>query len=227
MSGDTEAARHWLSEHEPALHEPVSLYGILSAFTTCRAYITCNDYNSAIMLLTKILELAGACNQQTAAIEANILLSIAYWKKKRNFQKGALGYLEEAVSQAYPYRYTQIFINETAELSGMMQRLQRRLEQQRGKDAALAGFVKMLYLKMPRKNTGLTTRQAALGLRFTEKQKTVMALLCEGKSYREITQAQGIALSTLRSHIALIYKKMDATNQKDATLKIRAMNLLE
>lgn len=53
-----------------------------------------------------------------------------------------------------------------------------------------------------------------------------MRLLCEGKSYREITDALEISRPTLRSHLSLIYKKLGVTTQLDAVTKIRECSIL-
>lgn len=228
QKGDMKAAGNWLIKHETDLHDNLTLRGTYETFTTCRAYITIGNYDSAIILSTKLLELAKAYNRPLDIIEAQILLAISYWKKKRGFQGEAIQHLEDAVSAAYGFGYMQLFANEGAELAGMLQRLQRRTEQRSDESMTPAGFIKTLYLcASEHQNAGLTSGQPNLPEKYTDKQKTVMKLLCEGKSYREITEIMGIKLPTLRSHIALIYKKLDVTNEKDAIMKIKKTGVLE
>ena len=224
LHGDTKAAACWLSEHESASQEPVSLYKIYFLTTICRAYIVNEEYNPAIILLNKILHLVRAYNRTLDIIETLILLSIAYWKKKRNFQDEALGFLEEAVSIAFKYKYNQIFINDAVQLAGAMRRLQKQIEQRKDKKSDMLSFIKMLNLKMPVKNIFIA---GDTKITYTEKQKAVMSLLCRGKSYKEMTNLLGITLPTLRSHISLIYKKLDVMDQKEAVLKIQTLNLLK
>jgi len=187
------------------------------------------DYDSAIILLTKVLGLAETFDRTLDIIEAKILLAIAYWKKKRTFEKEVMKLLESAVSLAYGYGYTQLFVNEGAELSNMLKRLEKRV-QQLNKDAQSvpASFVKMLYLKtMEHQSSGLTSGQTEPPVKFTDKQKTVMKLLCEGKSYNEIAEQIGVKRPTLRSHISLIYKKLNVTSGVDAVKKIKSLDLLK
>jgi LuxR family maltose regulon positive regulatory protein len=142
-------------------------------------------------------------------------------------------YLEDAVSTAYPYRYTQIFINESAHIAGMMQQLQKRAEQKKGDLSAkqtpdFISFVRMLVLKMPKtKNPVTPDKNDTVKLKYTDKQKAVMKLLCEGKSFREISKTLGIALPTLKSHISLIYQKLDVVKKEDAVARILKMRLLD
>jgi LuxR family maltose regulon positive regulatory protein len=231
---ELEAAEKWLSEHEPLPGEPLTLFGLYISFTTCRAYIVLGNYSAAIILLTKILELARTYNRPLDIIEAKLLLSITLRKKKHAFQDEAIRRLEEAVSAAYPYRYTQVFINEASNISGMMQRLLKKTEQKTD-DTDFVNFIRMLVLKMPKtENTGTEDGQETPGgsfkgkvkLKYTDKQKAVMKLLCEGKSFREISKTQGIALPTLKSHINLIYQKLDVVRKEDAVARIFALHLL-
>ena len=64
-------------------------------------------------------------------------------------------------------------------------------------------------------------------IQFTQQQKRVMKLMCDGYSYRKIAEELGIAFSTVRSHIELIYRKMDVSDMKEAVLKIHQLHILE
>jgi LuxR family maltose regulon positive regulatory protein len=234
ISDGPETAKKWLSEHETPPDDSLTLYGLYASFTTCRAYMALGNYSCAVILLTKILELALVYNRPLDIIEARLLLSITLWKKKRGVREDAIRYLEDAVTAAYPYRYTQIFINEAADISGMMQRLLKKMEQKAG-DTLLVNFIRMLVLKMPKAEyAGDENKQAipACGshgrvkLKYTDKQKAVMKLLCEGKSFREISKILGIALPTLKSHINLIYQKLDVVKKEDAVSRIFTYSLL-
>lgn len=226
--GDIKAARNWLCKHEGLQHNNLNFYKLYGYLTTCRAYITNGVYDSAVILLTKVLALAQSYNRPLDIIEAQILLSIAYWKKKGGFQDEAIRYLEQAVLLAYPYGYTQLFVNEGAELAGMLLRLRKRVEQHVDENVPPASFVKILHLKaLEHQKCGLTSGQSEKFVKFTDKQKDVIKLICEGKSYREITDELGITRPTLRSHIAAIYSKLGVTNQIDAIKKIKVLELME
>jgi len=229
LNGNMDAANRWLEANNATHYKNVNLYGVFLSFTACRAYIVSGDYNSAIDLLTKIHNFAMIYNRPLDIIEACILLAVAYWKKKRTFQKKAMLFLETAVSLAYEHGYTQMFVNDGAELISMLQRLKKRTEQigESGGKAS-ASFVKMLHLKaLEHRNSGLTSTHTEPVLKYTDKQKAVMNLLCVGKSYNEIAEDLGIKRTTLRSHIALIYKKLGVTNGIDAVKKINSLNLLQ
>jgi len=224
IKGETGAAQNWLDTNSL---ENKTLYGLYSDVTTCRAYIATGKYGSAIILLKKILEIAFAFNRPLDITEAQILLAIAYWKKKGRFQNEALEHLENAIWTAYPYSYVQMFVNEGAVLAGMLHKLFNRAKQQKEDRDKPLSFIKMLHLKT-RSSTdiGAIDELSEKDIKFTDKQKTIMGLLCQGKSYREVAEALGIKRSTVCSHLELIYSKLDVTNMVDLIAKIDATDLL-
>lgn len=226
--GNTEAAKEWL-ETQKTFEQP-TLWGMYASFTTCRAYICVGKYDYAIILLQKVLEIVSAFNRPLDIIEAEILLSIAYWKKRRSYQKEALEHLEAAVRVAYPYGYVQMFINDGATLAGMLHKLKKRIEYEKETSEDIISFIKMLYLKtQPLSNsmhTQIKDKTAAIPVKFTDKQEAVMDLLCQGKRYKEVAEILGIKQSTVVSHIELIYKKLDVTSLADAVAKVNAIKLM-
>ena len=226
-AGDAAAAQEWLAEHEPSPYSSPDFYRLCGHFTTCRAYMCVGEYDNAIILLKKLTELVSAYNRPLDVIEANVLLSICFWRKKRSFQAEALGYLERAAGLAHGFGFIQIFLNEGAELSAMLHRLYNRTKNKNAATAVSASFVKGLYLKTLTQRNASAAASAPPAMKYTEKQKTVMRLLCEGKSYREISDEMNIKIPTLRSHIALIYKKLDVTQGTDAVVKINSLGILK
>jgi len=225
--GDTQAANDWIETHKQISEEP-TVWSIYISLTSCRAFITFGEYSAAIVLLRKVLEIANVFNRTQDVIEIRILLAIACWKKKRNFQNEALEHLEVACRTAYPYGYVQMFLNEGTALSGMLYKLQKRVEQCEDEDKKHLGFIKMLYLQtndVP--DTEKVQEKAEKSIKFTDKQKIVMHMICEGKTQREIAEALGIKESTLRYHRESLYSKLKVTNMQDAVKKINALRLLE
>lgn len=228
MKGDIKTAQDWISKHEIILKEELYFYRLLGYFTTCRAYITVGKYHEAIILLKKVLILAESYKRPLDIIESNLLLAVSYRKKAHGFQDESMQHLQQAVSEAYKYGYTQLFTKDGAELSGMLRRLQKRMEQKAEKDLVPVSFIKMLYLKtLENKNSGLTGGQSTAPVKYTEKQIMIMQLLCEGKSFKEIAEVRGIKFTTLRSHIDLIYRKLDVTSEIEAITKIKELKILE
>ena len=228
--GDIEAAKTWMEQRGTDPFDLITFHKLYGFFTTVRAHIVLGNNDKAIVILSKILELVQAYRRPLDIIEVKILLSIAFWKKKRTHQDKALDYLEEAILMAYPYGYTQLFVNEGAEVVNMLHRLQNRANRSNYTGKLPGNFTKMIYLRAKAQSShtkGLTSGRNPEPVSFTGKQKTVMKLLSNGYSYRQIAEEMDIKFSTVRSHIELIYKKLDVPNENEAIMKIRDLNLFD
>jgi len=223
--GNVKAAEKWLKVQKIGEQ---TLYGIYADVTTCRAYIATGKYDLAIILLGEILKIATDFNRPLDILEVQILLAIAYSKKKRGFQKNALKCLEVAVITAYPYNYVQMFVNDGTELASMFYKLQKRVEQYDDKDKKHINFIKMLYMKTRAcLNSELSNDFKIKSVKFTNKQKEVMGLLAQGKRYSDIADAMGIKRASVCAHLQLIYNKLGVATATDAVVKINALDLID
>ncbi|MDL2237376.1 LuxR C-terminal-related transcriptional regulator [Christensenellaceae bacterium OttesenSCG-928-K19] len=227
--GEMAAAQQWLDKNGTDIYDNLSFFRLCGHFSTARAHIALGNFDKAVILLSKLSALCQAYKRPIDAIEAEILLAIAFWKRKRGYQKEAMAHLEKAIKAAQPYGYTQVFTNEGAELENMLARLRNRVIRKDYKGDIPETFVKMLHIRVAEQaqhTKGLTAGRIEQSIKFTKQQKRVMSLLCAGYSYRRIGEALGIKFSTVRSHIELIYKKLDVSGEKEAILKIRELNIL-
>ena len=231
--GDKDAASEWLKNCNQGeiLSETLMFYKLYQYFTTARAYIVNGDYSNAVILLQKMLKLNERYRRPLDIIETRILLAIVYWKKGRHGQTIALDYMEKAIETAHEYGYIQVFANEGAELVNMLKKIQSRSSQSTyaGKKIPVE-FVKKLCIAAAteaKRSKGLTGGRTAEKLSFTDKQKTVMRLMCEGCGRNEIAGRIGISPYGVKSHARLIYKKLDVSNGVEAVLKIKKMGLLD
>jgi len=227
--GDKDAAREWLTIYDGRLLDELMFFELYRHFTTARVYIVMGNYAHAVLFLKKLLGMSERYKRTLDSLEARILLAVAYWKKGHGGQSIALDYLEQAVVAAHEYGYTQVFANEGAELVNMLHRLHKRAVQSSYAGELPAEFVKTLYVAAvagARRSKGLTGGRMPKDLTFTEKQKTVMALLCEGCSRNQIAERMGLKPYTIKSHIELIYRKLDVSGGVEAVLKIKELGLL-
>jgi len=222
-AGDRETAASWLAT---LTSSATTIYRIFADITTARAFITMGQYDPAIILLKTILEMVQSFNRTLDIIDVRILLAIACWKKKRGLQNEALKHLEEATLVAYPYGYSQMFIAEGATLSSILYKLQRSVEQRKNGNNEYLAFIRMLYMKTRSISNGTLVDEQE-EIKFTDKQKIVITMLCQGKRQKEIAEAMGIKQTTLRYHIESVYNKLGVSNVADAVAKINASKLLE
>jgi len=229
--GDIRAAEDWLKDCDVKLLEVPVFYKLYRHFTTARAYIVLRNYTDAEILLQKLLTLSQSYRRTIDIIEANILLAVVYWKKERSShgQASALFHLEQAVLTAAGYGFIQVFANEGTDIVTMLHRMQKRAVQKESSEEIPAGFIKTLYFAasdVSKRFKGLTGGRVSESIKFTEKQMTVMHLMCDGLSRKEIAEKMGLNPSGAKSHITLIYKKLDVSNNLEAVLKIKELGIL-
>jgi LuxR family maltose regulon positive regulatory protein len=232
-NGDKNAARYWLEENRRLIQsDELLFYRLPQYFTTARAYIVLENSTNAIMLLKRLRELSGRYRRTIDMIEADLLLAIAYWKKSRTNHVTSLEYLEQAVELAYEHNYVQAFANEGADLVNMLFKLQKRVIQPMydGTTSHMSSFIKVLYVSAvegAKRCKGLTGGNPPERLTFTEKQKIVMGYLCDGLSRNDISKKMNVKPNTIKSHIELIYKKLDVINNLDAIMKIKKLGIVK
>ena len=192
--GDAKAASEWLARHAASPYDSLPFYKIYQHFVTARALIAVGDYARAVLFLKKLLLLSERFRRPLDIIEAKILLALAYWKRGLNTNSTALLYMGEAAALADQYGYTQIFVADATDLPHILHRLQKRAVSQAGTD-----------------------------LVFTDKQKTVMAFMCEGLSRSDIAQRMGITPNSVKTHLELIYRKLGVTSSIDAVVKYKEL----
>lgn len=225
-NGDEAAAWEWLNGGVRDSFHQLSFFEIYQHFTTARAYITVGNYTGAALILKKLLALGERYKRLLDIIEAHILLAIVYWKKR---QAASLDHIWQAASTAYEYGYTQPFENEGAELVNILHRLQKSIAQKKLADEVLHTFIRSLYIAATsgaRRHKGLTGGRMPDGIQFTDKQKTVMRLMSNGLDRSEIAAKMDIKPYTVKSHMDLIYRKLDVSNRTDAIVKIRELGIL-
>jgi len=232
MNGDKEAAREWLKDNETSdTSETLTFYGMFSNYTNAMAYVVLGLYNKALVLTQKIHKQSENYKRSNAEIETLILLSIINWKKGQDGrgQSLALDSLSDAIKIAHKYGYTQVFKMYGADLTTMLHRLQKRAVQSNYTGDLPADFIKTLYITAvsgAKNSRGLTGGELPQKMTFTDKQKDVMRLMCEGCSRNEIAKRMGLKPNGVVSHTTLIYKKLDVSSSVDAVLKIRELGLV-
>jgi len=229
--GDVETAQNWIKGNEESPYNAISFYKLYRHFTGARAYIVIEDYNTAILYLKKLLELSQSYRRPLDIIEACTLLAIAYRKKSGSGRAAALEYLEQAISEAYKYGYTQIFTNEGADLVNMLHIMQKRAVQSdfHKNGGVPVTFIKSLYfsaLAASKRFKGLGGGRVPKNLNFTKQQKIVMRSMCDGCNRNEIAEIMGISPDGVKSHVKLIYKKLDVSGSADAVVKIKELGIL-
>ncbi|MBL8538079.1 MAG: response regulator transcription factor [Hyphomonadaceae bacterium] len=69
-----------------------------------------------------------------------------------------------------------------------------------------------------------TAARAALGI--TEREAEVLSLLAAGRSNKEIAQALAVSPNTIKTHVARLFEKLEASRRTEAILRARELGLI-
>jgi LuxR family maltose regulon positive regulatory protein len=178
--------------------------------------------DAALALLADLVAAAEASGYLVALIEAAILQALAQHRKRSDAQ--ALQRLEHALALAEPQGYVRPFINAGKPVDALLRQVIAR-----GVRAAYAGQVLAAFMAQAREHSASLAPDAAMGRLYeqlTEREHQVLRLLATGLSSTEVAEELVIAVSTARSYIKVIYRKLDVHSRDEAIARGRQLGLL-
>jgi LuxR family transcriptional regulator, maltose regulon positive regulatory protein len=192
-----------------------------------RESLISGQIDEALSLLEPVV-----CNAKTAghldiAIGALIRIALAYQKKAARDTSPMLTVLEEVLSLAEPGGYVRVFLNEGASMQKLLVQWLAHAGASPFRDYALQLLSQF----------GAETHQAAVApLKvslagnlvepLSPRELEVLQLMALGKTNQEIAEQLVVAVGTVKSHAASIYRKLETANRTEAVNRARQLGLL-
>lgn len=228
MDGSTNAAREWLGQYFVSVPDHFELYKIYQYFTSARAHITLGEVDEAMKYAEGIYRLASDFNRPLDMAEACVLRSVTEWHAGKH--KNALDSLEEALAITQPYGFIRVVADEGAAVLPILRKLAIRADKS-DYDGELApdylASVISAATKQSRKYRGIISQVLPSKLKLSEQQKNVVELLAQGLRNAEIASAMGITVFTVKSHKAVLYRKLRAANSEEAVARAKETGLID
>lgn len=228
-NGDVHAANEWLSLYAIGLTEPPFFYRTYQNFTTIRALIATESMHSAIRLAQRMVHLAHTYRRPLDEMEAELLLSIAHWYDEN--RKSAQDHMKAALLISQKYKYTQLFINHASDAIPILDALAKT--QSLNPDEALNTqyLVNLRILVFNERGEGarslLPNSYYPRRIKLSKRQKQVLHLLLQNASYTDIASTLGIQMSTAKSHVLELYRKLGVNSSAEATYLAKEYDLLK
>jgi LuxR family maltose regulon positive regulatory protein len=178
--------------------------------------------DAALALLADLVAAAEASGYLVALIEATILQALAHHRKRGDAQ--ALQRLGHALALAEPQGYVRPFLSASKPVDALLHQAIAR-----GVRAAYAGRVLAAFVAQAREHGASLAPDATMGRLYeqlTEREHQVLRLLAAGLSSTEVAEELVIAVSTARSYIKVIYRKLDVHSRDEAIARGRQLGLL-
>jgi LuxR family maltose regulon positive regulatory protein len=236
--GNLEAAARWVEERgfgkgvgsgelEEGRINTCSLLAAIEYITLAEVYIAQGRPGDALVLCQLLLRVTETAGWTALAIEILALQAIAY--QMQDDTNRAMATLERALALAEPGGFVRVFL-------GLDDPMAQLLRQAAGRGIA-PDYVRRLLAALGAETKDQGQRTAGEELSsvaspssliepLSERELEVLELIAAGCSNREIAEELVVAVSTVKSHINNIYRKLDVSSRTQAVARARGLNLV-
>ena len=92
--------------------------------------------------------------------------------------------------------------------------------------ALLGGWLALRLIPRPATGTFVANEAALRQLRISAREREVLALLAKGATNKGIARTLEISPNTVKTHVASLYAKLEASNRTQAVAQARALSIL-
>ncbi len=229
--GNLEAAERWaaLRTQAPEPKDAEEKGRLIHFFlrwteesTLARLRIAQHKFDDALGLIVPLLQVAEDGGWMGIAIELLVLQALALQGQNKTTE--ALDALRRALSLAEPEGYVRIFIDEGPPMLTLLQETAAR--------GIVTGYVNKLLAAFNvseyegASDTPPPPSDQSLIDPLSERELEVLQLIAAGLSNREIAERLVVAVSTVKTHINNIYRKLDVSKRTQAVALARELELL-
>ena len=214
----------------------IHLYmGQIEQCTSSRLFIAQGQFREAERVLQPLLQPIEEAGWMGLLIEIQALLALALHGQGKVDE--ALDVLQSALTLAEPGGYVRVFVDLDASMAELLQQAVGRSISRDYAKRLLAAFPTSGFRsQVARAGLGATPTstpgpvtvepETVLIEQLSERELEVLRLIAEGLTNREIAERLFIAVSTVKTHINNIYRKLDASNRAQAVTRVSELNLL-
>ncbi|WP_104370741.1 LuxR C-terminal-related transcriptional regulator [Desulfocucumis palustris] len=221
-AGDSEAAEAWLAHSRLDIYDRLSAARAYEHITCARVLLALGRVAEALLLLERLLVLAEKEQRLPGIIEISNLLAIACDTAGRTAE--GLEILRQNLALGRENGYLRSFVDEGAPMLTLLRRLTR--SQPVDGEAYLRQLLDLLRESPVLRYSGLQAVSAGCD-NLTAKELAVLRLVAAGLNRRSIAGELGVALTTVKTHLANIYGKLGVTDRRDAVERARQMGILQ
>ncbi len=193
--------------------------------TSARLLHARDRHHEALPLLEKLRVAAEAMGRTGDLIEILSLQALALWAA--NEKERAVSTLTEALVLAEPEGYVRTFVDEGVPMGDLLSAI---LEARQGGRSDAAGRVSTQYLAKLLVTLAQDAASPAAAERLPEplreRELEVLALIAAGNSNKEIASKLFVSLSTVKTHVNNLFRKLDVGSRTQAVARARELGVL-
>jgi LuxR family maltose regulon positive regulatory protein len=215
MLGNLEAVIQWAQESGISATDQISLYRMNHYRTLARVYLESEQYEAALELLMRLQNQVEAIGRTRSFIQTLVLRALAH--QSMNDIPQAMSVLEHAITLTKSEGYKRMFVDEGKPMERLLSLFLDRGISKSYVSELLAAFRETDIVSIP---------NAHLVDPLSDRELEVLCLIADGLSNREIAEKLVVAVSTIKTHVNHIYRKLDVNNRTQAVVKSHQLGLL-
>jgi LuxR family transcriptional regulator, maltose regulon positive regulatory protein len=189
-----------------------------------RLTVARGEHEEALRLLEELRQSAEAARRTGKLIEILTLQALALWERSKREQ--AVGTLTRALALAEPEGYIRTFVDEGAPVGDLLSATLKA--RQRGHPDEIripASYLAKLLAVLAQESAAPDVGEQ-LSEPLSERELEVLGLVAAGKSNGEIASSLFVSLSTVKTHINNLYRKLGARSRTQAIARARELDLI-
>jgi LuxR family maltose regulon positive regulatory protein len=213
--GNLEAVAGWAREQALDPHDEITYPYQVTYLTLARFLIAENQTETALFLLGRIMAQVEALGQMGRLLEVLMLQSLAF--DREGDRASALAALARSMTIRQSEGYVRMFLDEGAPMA--------KLLRQAGSHGVAPKVVAGLLSQFDKEIGSNPASLQPLIEPLTGRELEVLRLLAEGLSNQEIADQLIVALGTIKTHTASLYRKLDVTSRTQAVRRAKELGL--
>jgi LuxR family maltose regulon positive regulatory protein len=197
---------------------------VVDRLTSARVLHARGKRDEALGLLEELRGFAETSGITGGLIEILALQALVLWA--RNEKERAVGTLVRALALAEPEDFVRTIVDEGPAMAELLSEVLEARQRGRLDSPVSAHYIRRLLVASKRDASSSAQQGAGLPEPLSERELEVLVLIAAGKSNPEIAGELFIVLSTVKTHVKNIYRKLGARNRAQAVSKARELNLL-
>jgi LuxR family maltose regulon positive regulatory protein len=213
--GNREAVTQWAHRSELSTLDEITIQKEAEYLAFTRACLAIGDFHQALQFSKQLIIFAEKLGRVGSLIETLNLRALVYQAK--NDQSQALFSLQRSLKLAEPEGYVRTFIDEGKAMESLL-RLAQTWEISSSYISQLLGVFQETASPSP-PSTQLIDP-------LSDREIEVLHLIVNGLSNREIAEELVVAVSTIKTHVNHIYRKLEVNSRTQAVAKSQQLGLL-
>jgi len=233
-AGNLPAASRWAATWSSEDEASVQYEHEAETLTVVRVWTALGRDADALGLLGRLRPAAEAAGRMASAIEMLVLEALVH--QRRGDLERALATLATATERAEACGYVRLIVDEGTPIAGLLETLASNLRR-----AALAGptpspgYLRQLLATFgaPDVESTIAAPVATAGHArslvepLSARELEVLRLMATGAANQQIANRLVVAITTVKTHVNGIFRKLDATSRIEAVARARELGVLE